>query len=98
MSGEGRVSFPRARSADDIRQGSAQLGALCLPSPPPKQTSVSRHGAVLILTPVATRRALIFFFALDSDQLTHGLLSAALPIFGALVALLGDWLSFRERG
>jgi hypothetical protein len=47
---------------------------------------------------VATRHALIFSFALDSDPRALTSLSAARPIFGAPVALFGAWLSFRERG
>jgi hypothetical protein len=58
-----------------------------------------RHGAVFILTPVATRRALVFFtFSLDSDQRSLASLTAAGPVFGAPIALFGAWLSFRERG
>jgi hypothetical protein len=57
-----------------------------------------RDAAVLILTPLATRRALIFHFALDSDPRVLASLSAARPIFVAPVALFGAWLSFRQRG
>jgi hypothetical protein len=38
---------------------------------------------------------LIFYFALDSDPRALASLSAARPIFGAPVALFGDWLSFQ---
>jgi hypothetical protein len=61
-------------------------------------TVASRASAASIPTPVATRGALILFFALDSDPRALTSLSAARPIFGAPVALFGAWLSFRERG